>query len=413
MEIALIATGIGAVIFLSYLFSHIFQEFQIPDVLFLVGIGLVLGPITGLVDVTKAGMTGEFFVVLTLIIILFEAGLGMKLSSLLKTAPRALLLMTLMMIGSTAVVVAVGYYILGLAFTELIIIGVLLGGVSSGLAVPLVRKLPVSDETRSLLTFEANISDIFIIAIVFAILDFSDSGTFNIGAFSTTLGLSTAIAVLVGSITALLWSQIIAKVRNIQNNIFMTPALVLMVFGVSELLGASGVFAAFAFGITLGNLQLIGSRGLPASLGFNEFILTKWEKRMFSGLVFLLKTYFFIYIGLSIGFDNTLALFAGFIATLFLFIVRAVSVHLAVRDSVPAFDQKVLARLFPKGLMGAALITLLTNQVAQDFTYAVILFSIIFTSILIFLLRPQPLSEEALESNLKRPEGNGPHSPNK
>ncbi|MEX1027414.1 MAG: hypothetical protein WD049_05320, partial [Candidatus Paceibacterota bacterium] len=65
------------------------------------------------------------------------------------------------------------------------------------------------------------------------------------------------------------------------------------------------------------------------------------------------------------------------------------SVKIAVAGSVPLFDQQVLARLFPKGLMGAALVTLLSDQIARDFTYSVILFSIILTSGLIFLLRPK------------------------
>ena len=388
MEIAIIATGVGSIIFLSYFFNHIFKKFLIPDVLFLVAIGLVLGPITGLVDIEKAGVLGEFFVVLTLLIILFEAGLGIKLKELIKTAPRALLLMTLMMIGSISIVIAFGYYLLHIPFIDSLIIGVLLGGVSSGLAVPLIKKLPVSDETRSLLTFEANISDILIVAIVFAIIDFSNSGVFHIGVFSTSLGVSALKAILIGSLAALMWSQIVVKVRNIQNNIFMTPALVLVVFGISELMGASGVFAAFAFGITLGNLQLIKPKSLPTSFGFHEFSLTKWEKRMFSGIVFLLKTYFFVYIGIAIGFNNPIAIVAGFAATILLFLVRAVSVHLTIRDTIPLFDQQVLTRLFPKGLMGAALITLLSDQIAKDFTYALILFSIIITSVLIFLLKP-------------------------
>jgi NhaP-type Na+/H+ or K+/H+ antiporter len=285
-------------------------------------------------------------------------------------------------------VIAFGYYLLHIPFIDSLIIGVLLGGVSSGLAVPLIKKLPVSDETRSLLTFEANISDILIVAIVFAIIDFSNSGVFHIGVFSTSLGVSALKAILIGSLAALMWSQIVVKVRNIQNNIFMTPALVLVVFGISELMGASGVFAAFAFGITLGNLQLIKPKSLPTSFGFHEFSLTKWEKRMFSGIVFLLKTYFFVYIGIAIGFNNPIAIVAGFAATILLFLVRAVSVHLTIRDTIPLFDQQVLTRLFPKGLMGAALITLLSDQIAKDFTYALILFSIIITSVLIFLLKP-------------------------
>ena len=396
MDIAFIIFGIGAIIFLSHLFSQIFEKFNIPDVLFLVAFGFILGPVTGLVSVADLGVIGEVFVLLTLLLILFESGLGIKLKGLFLSAPRALVFMLATLISTIGIITFFGHFVFTFTLVESLLVGTLLGGVSAGISLPLLKKLPVSEETKSLITVESNINDVLTIAIVFAIIDFSSNGFIDARSFSVDLGLDILIALLVGSITALLWSQLISRVRNIQNNIFMTPALVMIVFSVTEVLGASGIFAALAFGITLGNLQYVNKR-FPQLLGFQEFFLTKWEKRTFEGIVFLLKTYFFVFIGLSIGIGDIAVLLWALGATTLLFIVRMLIVRLFVSRDTSLFDVQVLQRLLPKGLVGAALITLVDNSVTQDFTFGVILWSIVFTSILIFITSKRSAITDVLE----------------
>jgi potassium/hydrogen antiporter len=396
MDIAFIIFGIGAIIFLSHLFSQIFEKFNIPDVLFLVVIGFILGPVLGFVNVANLGVIGEVFVLLTLLIILFESGIDIKLKGIFSSAPRALVFMLATLISTIGIVTFFGHFVFAFTFIESLLVGTLLGGVSAGISLPLLKKLPVSEETKSLITFESNINDVFTIAIVFAIIDFSNNGFIDVKSFSVDLGLDILIAFLVGTIAALLWSQLISRVRNIQNNIFMTPALVMIVFSVTEVLGASGIFAALAFGITLGNLQYVSKR-FPQLPGFQEFFLTKWEKRTFEGIVFLLKTYFFVFIGLSIGIGDITILLWALGATLILFVARMLIVRLFVSRDTLMFDVQVLQRLLPKGLVGAALITLVDNSVAQDFTFGVILWSIVFTSILIFITSKRSAVTDILE----------------
>ena len=400
MEVALISFGVGALIFLAYFFSEIFKEFQIPDVLFLVAIGIVIGPITGLVDVSDVGVVGELFVIFTLLIILFEAGLGIKLRGLFSTASRATTFMLGTLVTTVAVVLPITYFLFGFTLIDALLVSVILGGLSGGIVVPILEKLSVSDTTKSLLTFEANINDVFTIGVIFAIIDFGKNGFFNLADLSVGLGANIFIALVVGALTGIIWSQIISRVRGIQNNIFMTPALVLVVFGVTELLGANGVFAALAFGITLGNLQFVRLGRLPLLLGFQEFKLTKWENRMFSGFVFLLKTYFFVFIGLSIGFEDFLVLVVALAVTAILFVMRMIVVKLFASREISPFDIEVLYRLLPKGLVGAALITLIDNTVARDFTYGVILWSIVLTSLFIFLLPKNKGYTEGRESTI-------------
>ncbi|MEX0690164.1 MAG: cation:proton antiporter, partial [Candidatus Paceibacterota bacterium] len=299
MELALITLVIGLLIFSAYLFSSIFDKFQIPDVLFLLVIGLVLGPITNLVDIKEFGILGNVFATLTLLIILFDAGLGIKVKGLLKTVTRATLLMFITLIGSILVVTPIGYYFFELSIIYSALIGLIVGGISAGIVIPIAEKLSIKEETRDMLALESNVNDIVTVTAVLAIVSFLNNGFFDLEKFSINFGLGFLTALIVGIFIAVIWSQLIRNIRNIQNNIFMTPALVLIVFGASELLGIPGVIAAFAFGITLGNLQFVKNEKLPEIINFQEFKLTNWEKNMFSGFVFLLKTYFFVYIGLS------------------------------------------------------------------------------------------------------------------
>lgn len=399
MDISLVIFGIGAIIFLAYIFSQIFERFNIPDILFLVAIGLLLGPIFNLVSVANVGIFGEVFVLLTLLIILFESGLHIKLKGFFSNAPRALLFMFATLISTIGIVALFGHFVFDFSIVESLLVGTLVGGVSAGISLPLLKKLSVSPETKSLITFESNINDVFTIAVVFAIIDFSNNGFFDLKSFTTDIGFDIIIAFIVGALAAVLWSQTISHLRNIQNNIFMTPALVMIVFSATELLGASGVFAALAFGIILGNLQYMHI-WFPRLPGFQEFHLTRWEKRTFSSIVFLLKTYFFVYIGLSINIDSISILAWALGATILLFIARMIIVRVFVNKDTSIFDVQILQRLLPKGLVGAALITLIDNQVAQDFTFGIILWSIIFTSILISLT-PKNIDPTELHSTSK------------
>jgi Kef-type K+ transport system membrane component KefB len=65
MESAAIIVFVGLLIFLSHLFTSIFERKKIPDVLLLMIIGLLLGPIFGLVTPADVGIVGPMFTTIT------------------------------------------------------------------------------------------------------------------------------------------------------------------------------------------------------------------------------------------------------------------------------------------------------------------------------------------------------------
>jgi len=79
MEIALIIVFIGGLIFLAHLFAGIFSRTKIPDVLLLILIGLCLGPLLNIATPKHFGVVGPIFTTVTLVIILFESDVGLRL----------------------------------------------------------------------------------------------------------------------------------------------------------------------------------------------------------------------------------------------------------------------------------------------------------------------------------------------
>ena len=74
MNVDLTLVFLGLLVFSAHLFASLYNRKKIPDVLFLIIIGLILGPALSLVDASSLGVSGPVFVAVTLVVILFEGG---------------------------------------------------------------------------------------------------------------------------------------------------------------------------------------------------------------------------------------------------------------------------------------------------------------------------------------------------
>ena len=121
------------------------------------------------------------------------------------------------------------------------------------------------------------------------------------------------------------------------------------------------------------------------------------EKQFFSELVFLLKTFFFVFIGVSIRFSNVWTMVLGVLLTVIIYIIRIPIVKFSVRQPLPTLDLTVMAAMVPKGLAAAVLAAvpmhfgMPSGGLIRDVVYAVILTSIVLTSVLIPLLEKVPM----------------------
>jgi cell volume regulation protein A len=118
---------------------------------------------------------------------------------------------------------------------------------------------------------------------------------------------------------------------------------------------------------------------------------TKAEKNFFSEIVFILKIFFFIYLGISIDFSQINAFIVGGIVVVLILVARwstAVSLRPILKWSLS--DARQVMSMFPRGLAAAILASVPmiqgiegSEEVASIVNYTVFL-SIILTSVMIF-----------------------------
>jgi cell volume regulation protein A len=249
---------------------------------------------------------------------------------------------------------------------------------------------------RLVLTLEAAISDVLCVVLFLGFIQAHKDGSFNVAILARDLAISFGLSALIGCAAGLAWSFALNRLRSIRNNIFLTLALVLILFGVLEILHLSGGIAVLCFGGAITNSASFRVPGL-ARLGFGQATaFTDREKAFFSEAVFLLKTFFFVYLGLSLRFgDARLFLFALLLVGVKL-LIRIPFVGLAVSRSETRRDASLMSVMVPMGLASAVLASLPIQEgleggeMIRDLTYAIILASILANSVLVFLLDRTP-----------------------
>ncbi|MBD3208448.1 MAG: hypothetical protein GF370_03265 [Candidatus Nealsonbacteria bacterium] len=387
MDIAITVIIIGAILFLAHFFSYLFEKTSIPDVLLLFLIGVLLGPVTGIIDTEVFGETGKVFAVVTLTVILFESGLSVPIKSLLKSFGKAVLFSLLTFVGTVTIITFLSKIVFGISYFKGFMVGALLWGTASGIVIPLLKKIEVTQETRTVLNLESNIDDILSIVLIFGVLEASKVGGLSVADFARKFGITLFSSLVIGGVGAAVWIPLLKEVRKMKNTLFTTPAFVLLLYGIAELAQGNGALSVLAFGITFGNLGKKPEESLPeGDKKLGGFRLTGAEKSFFSSLVFLLKTYFFVYMGISMNIKASFLLW-GALVTLLLFLVRGAITEILFRDTIPQFDRDVIKFMLPKGLTGMAILALIGDPLLNDISYPIVLFSILFTSLSLFFIR--------------------------
>jgi len=391
LNIALGLIAAGCLVFLAHLLDDLFARTKIPDVLLLLGLGLLLGPALNLVRPEQLGAVGPLFTTVTLVIILFEGGLGLDLGLLFRSLRGATLLTVLNFLGTLIVVAPMARLFLGMNWLPALTLGAILAGTSSAVVIPMVKRLNLADHTRTALALESALSDVFVIVVALGLMEAQKAGELHLGSMFGGMLASFLVAGLLGILGGLLWSLALNRIHGLQNSIFTTPAFVCVVYGVVELLGFSGAIAALTLGVTLGNLDRVPARFLrrtPEALAS----LNTTEREVFSEVVFLLKTFFFVYIGVSIQLGGWMDIALGLALTIGLFLVRIPVVHASLPASrTTRMDALACSALVPKGLAAAVLASiplqmdLPHGDILKNTVFAVVLFSILIASLLVLL----------------------------
>lgn len=355
--------------------------------------GILLGPVFHIVDPGSFGQFGSLFSNLVLIFILFESGTDLKISEVRDSFRDSAGITTFGFLSTWIVTFILCLFIFDLSILSSLFIGATLGGTSSAVVVGLVKKIDVLPKTTTTLIIESAQSDVFTLAVPLGILGLMLTGEMDAGTVASQFVASLVLALFIGIFGAFLWSFILNKFPALKSTKFATPAFLFILYGLAEYLRYSGPLTALSFGVAIGNLKYFEPRLLEHIIPDQAIVLPKREKEFFSQIVFLLRTFFFVFIGISVQIERLDWLAWGAVITLILFAVRLVVVKFVFSRGTPLLDKAVLSAMIPKGLGSAVIATLpIRNDhpdglIIQSICFSVILFSTIYCAGLFFLLK--------------------------
>lgn len=392
MQTAIVIIIIGLFIFWGHYLNGVFDRKSIPDVLGLMFIGILLGPIFHLVDPASFGKFGPLFSNLVLIFILFESGTDLKIAEIKESFKESAGVTVIGFLTTWVVISVLCKIIFQLPVLTCLFIGATLGGTSSAVVAGLVKKIAIHPKTSATLIIESAETDVFTLAIPLSIITFMTTGQLATNVIISQFISSLVLALLIGVGGAFLWSFLINKFPNFKTTKFSTPAFLFILYGMAEYLNFSGPLTALSFGISIGNLKYLEPKIIEPIVPNQRIVLPDSEKDFFGQIVFLLRTFFFVFIGLNIQVNRIDWLIWGAVITFILFLIRILVVKLVVSKQAPVVDKAIISVMIPKGLGAAVVATLPLQQglpfgdIIQAVCFSVILFSTLFCVGLFFLI---------------------------
>jgi len=375
-HVVLLAAGVT--IFLGVAGEAFFKKTGIPDIAFLMILGVIIGPVLGIIQPDVVIEVVPYFAALALIIIMFDGGLNLDLRNMVKTAHFAIILAILGFAVSMMIVTLLAHYGLGWELLDSILLSSIVGGSSSIIVFGLVRQLRVSEETRSMLSFESALTDILSTIIAFIMFQAVLSGYFDVDLLGVTFGKAVAVGLLLGLGVGIPWMYVTTKLANAQHSYMLTLGILFVLYFMARSFGESGALTALVFGLMLGNRRRI-SRYLKFKL---PEIST--DDTMHNQLTFLVRSFFFVFVGLLASFGRIEFLIFGIVAAVLVYLGRVIVTKTTLTKRFSLLDRKVTSVMIPRGLAAAVLATFpITLGLPNGDAYPQIVFFVIMASVII------------------------------
>jgi cell volume regulation protein A len=366
------------IIFLGVAGEAFFKKTGIPDIAFLMILGVFIGPILGVIPTSTVVEIVPYFAAVALILIMFDGGLNLDIRNVVKTAHYALVLSVLGFLTSTVAVMLVAFYGLEWGLIQSALLGVMVGGSSSIIVFGLVRRFPISDQTKSMLALESAITDILVTITAFVLIEMLVSGVFDPNLAMASFAKSIGVGLLLGFAIGIPWAYITTKFHNAQHSYMLTIGILFVIFFAEKSLGGTGALAPLIFGLMLGNKQVL-SRYLKFKLPEISS-----DDPTHNQLTFLVRSFFFVFVGLLATLGRIEFIVFGVIGGILLYVVRIPLVAGLLRQKFSKFDNRVTMAMIPRGLAAAVMATIpLTMGLPNAEYYPQIVFVIILTSVII------------------------------
>jgi cell volume regulation protein A len=374
---------LGILFIIAFIGDYLFKKINFPDILALLALGYVAGHVLHIVDPAWVAPASPIIANLSLVIIMFNGGLGLDFSQVRAAAPRAIALALLGIMASMIAAAAFVYYVLDWELMNSLLLGAIVGGTSPVVIMPFIGRAKVSPEVSCILHIESALNGALVVVIALVILEVMTAGATEHVApvIAKTIGMRFLIGLGIGAAAGFAWLWVLTFIEGELYDDILTLAFLFLLYLAVESLHGSGAISALVFGLILGN-----------GMDFARFLRTKRTieihntmMRFHSQISFIVKTLFFAYLGLMITFDEPSVIVPSIILSLVLLAVRCIVVPaISIGKRSLLANTGILSTMLARGLSAAVVAEIAASSgIPNARLYPEIVIVVIATTVII------------------------------
>ncbi|MBI4406564.1 cation:proton antiporter [Candidatus Micrarchaeota archaeon] len=343
---------VGAVIFLGFLGSKFFEKTKISEVLILMLVGFLLGPVFNVVDSAALVEFVPFFAGVALIILLFDGGLNLNFHKVLYELAPASWFTLLVFLLTVVFVGTVTHFLLAWDWLVAFMFGAVVGGTSSPIVITLLSNVRANEDVKVMLQLESTLTDALTIVGAMAIVQVIVSNSFDLSTSLNAIAGGFSIAAVIGLIVGAVWINFL---RNFQGKFdyMLTIAVAFLLYGAVEFTRGNGGIAVLVFGVVLGNAKQLVQM---VTQKIDEKVQLHSDFKGFQQEIsFFVRTFFFVYVGLILALEALTfwALLVGAVVTIVSLVARKIITKVLGYAARP--EATLITTMMPRGLAAAVL----------------------------------------------------------
>jgi len=364
----------GALLFVAILLSALSQRFGVPALLVFLAVGLFATELPGAPQEFIGPQTAALVGSLALAVILLDGGLRTRMSTFRMVASPSLVLATLGVLLTAALVGVTAVLLLGFDLRTGLLLGAIVGSTDAAAVFALLRSggLRLNERVGATLEVESGVNDpmaVFLTVALIEMLLLPEAGLLPMASmFVLQLVVGLACGLLLGSLLA----AIVARVRLTEGlYALLIQSGGLAIFGLANLLQGSGFLAIFVAGMIVARRRVH---------------VTEDVLRVSDGLAWLAQAGMFLILGIFASVDalRKVAPEALAIGVCLIVLARPLAVAVLLRPFRYAWRE--IAFIGWVGLRGAVPIVLALFPLMAGIADAALLFHIAFFAVLLSLL---------------------------
>ena len=380
MSAYIFVISLCVIIIISFFFNMLAKRTNIPSVLLLIFLGLGIQLLLNYYGIEPEYFnTLEVLGIVGLIMIVLEAALDLELKKEKFPIIWKSIVIALVSLGLSSVLIAfiIQLFIQNIEFLPALIYAIPFSIMSSAIIIPSVANL--MEYKREFMIYESTFSDI--LGIMFFYLLIENIGTTGFFEIVWSLGSNIVFTLLVAVVFSYLLTYVIQFIKS-EAKFFLFLAVLVLLYAEAKLLHLSSLLIILMFGMLLRNHKVLLFGKLKKWLD-DEAIesLFKDFKMITIETSFLVRTFFFVFFGISLSLTTLGNWQVWAISLLFLVVLYGVRYFMFLGiERKNIFPQVLIA---PRGLISILLFFAIPEDFhVPEFESGALLVVIIFSSLI-------------------------------